>query len=155
MYKRLLLASDGARESLVSLREGALIAQSFKAETHLLSVDRESPSALMASTLSGQQIPAVGRDLLDLGLHRLRQLGIQATGELVRGDPTQAIIDRVKRFKADLVVLGHRRQSFFERWWSGPAGGYIADGVPCSILIARDTISDEEFNLRLIKGSFQ
>ena len=109
----------------------------------------------MASTLSGQQIPAVGRDLLDLGLHRLRQLGIQATGELVRGDPTQAIIDRVKRFKADLVVLGHRRQSFFERWWSGPAGGYIADGVPCSILIARDTISDEEFNLRLIKGSFQ
>ena len=97
-----------------------------------------------------QRFPVQGQDLLDLGLTRLRQLGVSATGELSRGEPARLITRCVRATKADLIVLGHRRQSFLDRWWSGPSGGYIIDGVPCSVLIARDTITDAEFERHLV-----
>ena len=98
------------------------------------------------------RFPVQGRNLLDLGLTRLRQLGVKATGELVRGEPARLITNRVRKLKTDLIVLGHRRQSFLDRWWSGANGGYIIDGVPCSVLVARDTITDEEFERHLAKA---
>ena len=149
MYKRLLLASDGTQESLVALREGALIAQSFGASAHLLIIDPDTTMGLMAKGYDRLPLPAQGQALFDLSLARLKQLGVSATGELLRGEPTLLIIDRVRRLKIDLVVLGHRRQSFLDRWWSGASGGYIVDGITCSLLVARDTITDEEFKRRL------
>lgn len=145
MYKQLLLASDGTRETLVALREGALIAQIFGARAHLLIIDRETPTMRIAEGYGMNPIPVHGQQLLDLGLSRLRQLDVEATGEVVRGEPADLITRCVRRHRVDLIVLGHRRQSFVERWWSGHSGAYIVDGVPCSVLIARDTVSDEEF----------
>lgn len=104
---------------------------------------------LMAEGYDGLQLPAQGKALFDLGLARLKQLGVSATGELLRGDATPLIVDCVRRLKVDLVVLGHRRQSFLNRWWSGGSGGYLVDGISCSLLVARATISDEEFERRL------
>lgn len=153
MYKNLLLASDGSRETLVALREGALIAQMFGAKAHLLIIHHETASIRIAESLTAQQIPAQGQDLLDLGLGRLRQLGVSATGELLRGEPAQLIISRARAKRSDLIVLGHRRQSFLSRWWSGPSGAYIVDGVPCSVLVARATITDEEFERHLTRAN--
>ena len=90
MYKNLLLASDGSRETLVALREGALIAQMFGARAHLLIIYAETSSMLVAESLGAQQNPTPGKELLQLGLDRLRRLGVSATGELVRGDPAAA-----------------------------------------------------------------
>ncbi len=153
MYKRLLLASDGTRESLVALREGALIAQSFRAEAHLLVIDRETATVRIAEGYSVGRLPVQGHELLETGLTRLRQLGVKATGELLRGEPARLITDRVRQLKIDLIVLGHRRQSFLHRWWSGVNGGYIVDGVPCSLLVARDTITDQEFDRYLSQAA--
>ena len=44
---------------------------------------------------------------------------------------------------ADLIVVGHRRQSAFDRWWSGPKGAYLMDCTDCSLLVARNAVSDE------------
>lgn len=153
MYKRLLLASDGAQASLVALREGALIAQSFGATAHLLIIDPETATTRAAEGYYASQHPLKGQELLDLGLYRLGQLGVEATGECLRGEPLSLIVNRVQRLDIDLIVLGHKRQSFLDRWWSGPGGGYIADYVSCSVLVARDTITDEEFERHLLTCS--
>ena len=42
-----------------------------------------------------------------------------------------------------LIVVGHRRLSAFDRWWSGPRGAYLMDYTDCSLLVARNVISDE------------
>ena len=149
MYKRLLLASDGSKESLVALREGALIAQSFRAAAHLLIIDSETPALRVAEGYCVSRMPVQGENLLKVGLMRMAQLGVDATGELLRGEPAQLISSRVKQLNIDLIVLGHKRRSFLDRWWSGPSGGYIVDDVSCSVLVARDTISDEEFERHL------
>ncbi len=152
LYKRLLLASDVTGESLVALREGALIARSFDAAAHLLIVDPETPAVRVAEGYGMNRFAVQGQDLLELGLSRLKRLGVNATGELTRGEPASLIVDRVRRLKIDLIVLGHRRQSFLHRWWSGPTGGYIIDEVSCSVLVARDTITDQEFE-RYLAGN--
>ena len=149
MYKQLILACDQTRESLVALREGAIIAQTFAARAHLMVIDQETPGLRVAEGLSGYRLPSPGADLLQLGLSRLGRLGVAATGEVVRGEIIPLLQKRVTRLGADLIVLGHKRQSFIDRWWSGSSGGYIVDRVPCSLLIARDTITDEEFERRI------
>ena len=45
--------------------------------------------------------------------------------------------------------MGHRRQSAFDRWWSGPKGAYLLDYTDCSLLVARDVISDEDMKAAL------
>ena len=67
----------------------------------------------------------------------------------MRGDPAQQIGDFAREVKADLVVVGHRKRSFLERWWTG--GGYIVDGVDCSLLVARTEISDAAFEAELAR----
>ena len=44
---------------------------------------------------------------------------------------------------ASTSAVGHRRQSAFDRWWSGPKGAYLMDYTDCSLLVARNAVSDE------------
>lgn len=145
MYRRILLAADGSRESLIALREGALIAAAYKASAFLLVIEREAPGVRVADGIYPLPITSEVSRLMEAGLARLRRLGIEATGAAVSGDPAAAISKAAKKFQADLVVVGHRRQSLLDRWWSGSTGAYLADNVACSVLVARNVISDEEF----------
>jgi nucleotide-binding universal stress UspA family protein len=150
MYERILLASDGSRESLVALREGALIAQALKAEAFLLIVHIDPAGMKLADAVyPAPRDLSVPQGLLNVGLERLARLGVKAGGEVVTGEPAPAIAACARRFRADLIVVGHRRQTLLERWWSGASGAYLVDSVDCSVLLARDVISDQEFEAHL------
>lgn len=146
MYSRILLAYDGSVEGRAALREGAVLAKRCGAKVFLLSVIAESGGMQLAEGLyagcSEQQLKTY-RDILNEGLVRLRDLGIDAVAELVGGEPAQAIGGYSKRINADLVVVAHRKQNLFERWWSGSVGAYLSDHVSCSVLLSRNTIGDE------------
>jgi nucleotide-binding universal stress UspA family protein len=92
MYKRILLASDETRESMVALREGALIARALGAEAFLLIVEAATAGQRIADGVypaPRDSRPAL--ELLDLGLTRLRRLGVASRGEVVFGEPAAAI----------------------------------------------------------------
>ena len=55
----------------------------------------------------------------------LRQL--DPVAKLVRGQPAEEIGNFAKQIEADLIVVGHQRQSAFDRWSSGPKGAYLMD----------------------------
>ena len=148
MYARILLAYDGSPEGRAALREGALLAKHCGAQVFLLSVVAETPGVRMAEGVHAgavaQQMQTY-KDVLQGGVDRLRALGMEATAELVTGEPAQAIGAYATRIQADLVVVAHRKQTLFERWWSGSVGAFLSDHVSCSLLLARNTISDEAF----------
>lgn len=145
MYKRILLATDGAPESLHALREGALLAKAYRAAVFLLVIDRFTAAARVADGVYPVPITSPAPELLERGLARLGRLGVAAKGSVAEGDAAMLIGKAARDFRADLVVVGHRRQNLLERWWSGSSGAYVTDQVDCSVLIARDIISDEEF----------
>ena len=147
MYRRILLVSDGTRESLTALREGALIARAFQAQAYVLIIDLQTVGKFMAtSTYLSPQDSTYLSDLLKLGLSRLRRLRVVASGEVARGEATRLICETERNFKPDLVVVGYRRTGILQRWWSGNAGAPLADALKCGVLLVREKITDEEFD---------
>lgn len=151
-YRRILLAYDGSMQGRSALREGALLARRCRAKVYLLSVVAETPGLRIAE---GQHPGAVSqhldslRTVLDTGVENLRRLGFDPEARLVVGEPSIEIGAYARQIKADLVVVGHRRQSLMERWWLGATGGYLVDHIDCSLLISRLSISDQAFEAEL------
>ncbi|MFI4973645.1 MAG: universal stress protein [Caulobacterales bacterium] len=153
MYRRILLAYDGSREGLIALREGALLAKRCGAQVFLLSVLSLGDMGLTTGDgvyvdVSAHQMDAY-KALLARGVAVAKQLGLEPVAKLVIGEPAQHIGAFAKEIEADLVVLGHRRHNIIQRWWSGATGAYVTDHVSCSVLIGRNTISDEAFQAEL------
>ncbi len=146
MYKRILLAYDGSVEGRTALREGALLARQCGAEVFLLSVLADPGTfGLTEAALAGAFIRIEDDfvEVLNEGVARLRQLGFDPASKMVRGEPAREIGTYASEIEADLIVVGHRRQSAFDRWWSGPKGAYLMDYTDCSLLVARNVVSDE------------
>jgi len=154
MYRRIVLAFDNTVEGRSALREGALLAKRYHAEVFLLSVLADSTAVAFAEGAqpgaAASHADAYGR-VLEEGLARLRQLGFTPKGKVVRGEPAQQIGEFARQVDADLVVVGHRRRNLLDRWWSGSTGAYIVDHIGCSLLVARKSISDEEFGREIAK----
>lgn len=152
MFKRILLAFDGTLEGAIALREGALLARRCGSEVHLLSVVPRTASVQVAESVwagvVAQQTDQY-RDVLERGRTRLRELGFDPKCRLVVGEPAVEIGAFAREVKADLVVVGHRRQNILARWWSGDTKAYLSDHVECSILIARNPISDAALEAEL------
>jgi nucleotide-binding universal stress UspA family protein len=152
MYRRILLAYDGSTEGRRALREGALLARRCQAEVHLLSVANASGGVLIgegafAGALEAQRLQV--REIFDEGVRRLAAMGFSAKSRLVDGDPATEIRLYAEEIKADLVVVGHRRKSLLERWWSGSSGAWLSDQLSCSLLISRSDIADDLFEAEL------
>jgi nucleotide-binding universal stress UspA family protein len=148
MYRKIVLAFDGSHEARSALREGALLALRCEARVWLLCVLTDGAAVAMAEGIqpgAAEQILAASRQLVDEGVGKLKSVGLEASGHIARGDPAPTISNFVREVGADLVVLGHRRRSFLERWWNGKSGAYIVDNVECSLLVAQHPVSDEDF----------
>ncbi|HLK26873.1 MAG TPA: universal stress protein [Caulobacteraceae bacterium] len=148
MYKRILLAYDGSREGARALREGALIAKACCAQVFLLSVVPESGGVLLVEGAQGGVVSKMAeayKEQLERGVARLKEFGFDPVARLVVGEPAPAIGAVAQEIGADLVVVGHRKQSLLSRWWGGSSGAYLSEHVPCSLLLCRDEISDEAF----------
>jgi len=152
MYERILLAYDGSLEGLIALREGALLARRFGSKLFLLSVLPDTGGTRMAENVYGgavaHQIDTY-KALLARGVDRLKQLGFDPVARLVVGEPAPQIGAFAKEIRADLVVLGHRKRTLLERWWSGGTGSYVTDYVKCSVLVGRNPIDDAAFEAEM------
>jgi len=148
VYQRILLAYDGSIEGRTALREGALLARRYGAQVFVLSVIREAAGTKLGEGVGGGGV-AQQRDeyerVLQEGMARLAALGFQAWGKLAIGEPAREIAAYAEQVKADLVVVGHRRQSAIGRWWSGASGAYLSDHIRCSLLVCRNVIDDQHF----------
>jgi nucleotide-binding universal stress UspA family protein len=155
MYDRVLLAYDGSREARGALREGALLARKFGCKVFLLCVVSEGAGVQIGEAALPGAV-ALTRDtyqaLFDEALEKLTQLGFKPEGRMVYGEPAAEIAAYARDVDADLVVVGHRKKNLFERWWSGQTSAYLSDHVGCSVLIARSTVTDEQFIAALGKA---
>ena len=151
MYKRVVLAYDGSVEGRTALREGALLARQCGAEVFLLSVLVDPGTFLLAEVAHAGASVQMENAFMERneGVARLKQLGFDPVAKMVRGEPAKEIGAFATQIGADLIVVGHRRQSAFDRWWSGPKGAYLMDYTDCSLLVARNVVSDEAMKAAL------
>lgn len=152
MYRKILLAYDGTLEGAIALREGAILAKSCGAEVFILSVAPDASGLQIAEGVVGgavSQHMERYREVLERGVTRLTAFGMKPVARLAVGDPARAIGAFAAETGVDLVVVGHHKRSLLDRWWSGPSGAYVSDHIACTLLIARNAVSDEEFEARM------
>jgi nucleotide-binding universal stress UspA family protein len=148
LYQRIVLAYDGSREGRSALREGALLAKRMGAKIFLLAVIADTPGMRVAEAAhagAAANQADTYKGILEEAIARLMKLGFSFEAKLVRGEPAQEITAYARQVKADLVVLGHRKQGLLARWWSASSGFYVSDNLDCSILLGQADISEEEF----------
>jgi len=141
MFQTIVLAYDGSAECRDALADGIDMATRFNAHCHLLAVvPPMNPMALSSGFMPEgllESDQALYNGVLEEGVSRLHQAGVQATGTLKTWvDPSQAIGAFAQETGADLVVIGHHRRSTLERWWRGSVGHHLLDHLPCSLLVS-------------------
>lgn len=148
MYRRVLAAYDGSREGRAALREAVILGRRMRAELHLLAVIAGKSGAEMEGTIYANILgdrEEQPQSILQEAVTLLASRGVEIQASMVRGDPVAEISAYAREIRADLVVVGYRRQSIMERWWSGAKGAFLSDHLDCTLLIARNEISQEDF----------
>ncbi len=143
MYRRILVAYNGAPESRLALDEAMRIAPAASVEVHLAAVVHY-PSAYL---LAGEYVPEVAladeREHMEADLKTAHELlaskGLNVIDHLVVGEPVDVLTKLVAELGVDLLILGHpRSKSFALRWWRGSVDAILIERVRCSILVAAD-----------------
>ena len=140
MYRNILLCYDGTIEGRNALKEGAEVALSMNAHTHLLAILRSSGADLKAESLGPSHFhdeqQQVAMRILREGVEWLKARNLDAQGQLVFGDPVGHIATCARKLGVDLIVVGHRHRSRLARWWSEDEDATLMEQAPCSILVA-------------------
>ena len=141
MYKNILLAYDGSESGQHALLGCQDIAQWNQASISLVAV---TPLSVQMISMEGgfydQSLADIDREkyaaVLADGLQRLAAAGFDAQGELLLGDTVDEIARHAEKIKADLIVVGHKRQtSWAARWWRGAVSKSLIEHAPCSVLV--------------------
>ena len=75
-------------------------------------------------------------EILSEGVAQLKKAGIDATGELLKGDAVDQLVEYAHSVSADLIMLGYKhRENWLERWWSGSVPKALIEHSPCSVLV--------------------
>jgi nucleotide-binding universal stress UspA family protein len=141
MFQTIIFAYDGSAKCQDALEEGIVLASRFNARCYLLAIIPPPPvMALADGPLPGEYVEdqqSRAHAILEAGLARLRQAGVEATGILKTDEsPVEAIGAVAHETGADLVVVGHHRRSALDRWWRGSVGHSLLDRLPCSLLVS-------------------
>jgi len=143
------VGTDAGSEEV--LRQAARVASTFGAR---LGVAHVLPPGFPEQAVSPHAAGAATDDIVDERRRRahLRELVGASTGlasdawdELVdRGDPAQVLIDRAKRYPADLVVVGTHDRRGVERLLLGSVAEKVVRGAPCPVLVIRAPLPIED-----------
>ena len=138
MYKRILLAFDGSPEGHEALHQGVDMARLCGAQVCLMAVVDPTVSTLPAQgmTFAIECQRRVIEAVLQAGLALLREQGLTARAQLRYGNPAEQIRLCAHEMASDLIVVGHRDQNAWARWWNGSVSSSVLDHAPCSLLVA-------------------
>jgi nucleotide-binding universal stress UspA family protein len=141
VYKTILLAYDGSESGQKALLESQEIGQWSHARMHLVAVmPLPTPSMPVEGWSYSAEADEAERQryqsVLDSGVERLRNAGLEVQGELVTGSSIDQIVRVAKAIRSDLIVVGHKHlESWTERWWRGSVSKHLIEHAPCSVLV--------------------
>jgi nucleotide-binding universal stress UspA family protein len=145
VYKTIVLAYDGSESGQRALLDCQEIGQWSQARLHLVAVmPLPIPAMAVEAWTYSPETDAAERasyqSVLDGGLERLRQSGLEVQGELVVGDSVDEIVRVARKVQAQLIVVGHKhREGWAERWWRGRVSVSLIEHAPCSVLMVITT----------------
>jgi nucleotide-binding universal stress UspA family protein len=90
----------------------------------------EEPSAIKSSRLDPQEAVSRAEQVL-------ASAGLEASGEVLSGNPREIILNDAKKWNADLIVVGSHGRRGFKRFLLGSVSEAVAMNAHCSVVVVR------------------
>jgi hypothetical protein len=124
--RHVLLATDGSAHS----QRAAQVAAAVAARCGL-------PMTVVSAIDPGEAASAEARTHVEAALEAVRSAGVPATGRVVAGKASEAIIAAANEVGADLIVIGRRGLNRARRLLVGSTSERVAGAAPCPVMIVR------------------
>jgi nucleotide-binding universal stress UspA family protein len=137
MFERILLAIDGSEHSYRAVPIAGDLARRYEGEVIVLHV-REHELTWGADIDIETDREAV--TLVDDVVRQLKERDVNVSGDVVRvpvGNAAKAIVDVASRDSVDLVVMGTRGLSEWERLLMGSVADKVVHLATCPVLVVR------------------
>lgn len=146
--RTVLVPVDGTVAHEHALDGAIAIAHMFAARIHLAMVIPTLSTLAGGEAVSGMMLPTTTKAVLDLAeqdaldyLERMgersRREGVEATAEVLRGDPVMAVLDLARRTQASLIVMGSHGRAGLDALLEGSVAKRITDKGTTPILLVR------------------
>jgi nucleotide-binding universal stress UspA family protein len=134
MPKKILVAYDGSEAAGHAFEQAQDLAGKYGAELHVLTVVRppdfgevvETEAVVENSRRHAHQIQKPLKD---------KAPGVRL--EVAVGHPAVKITAYAESNGIDLIVMGHRGKTLFERWLIGSVAKKVMSYAPCSVYVVR------------------
>ena len=139
MIKRILIAYDGSEPAGDAYDFGLDIAKKFDADVYVLAVARppdfgedvETEAVIENSKRHYEKALALLKS-------RAPSQGVRLHFKIAVGHPAEQIIFHAEQeYKTDLIVLGHRGKSLFERLRLGSVSKQVIHYAHCAVTVVR------------------
>ena len=142
---RVLIPHDGVPAHELAMNAGTEFSKLCGAEIRLVMVVPTSGTLSGLQAAAGQLMPCTARAMLELAQQEaedhlrghakeLKDGGISAGAEVLRGDPATCIVKAGDIFKADVIVLGTHGKSGTKAFWEGSVAARVATKTKASLL---------------------
>lgn len=137
---RALLAVDGSEASRRAMDLGAELAKSGALEISLIHVIPQSYVAGSLGVVTSVTYEQEGEaeSILRSAQNHLASKGVEVKGiYMPHGDPADQILQIAEKEGFDLIIIGNRGLSPFDRLLLGSVSRKVVDHAHCSVLVAR------------------
>lgn len=142
MYRKILLAYDGAPATAAALRQSTALARLYGAQLHLLGVVATTGSLGIAESMGSNDVWGMEHDtlrqILESTARELHREGLTVLICVREGDPATELAAYARELSIDLVLLGHTGNGMLSRWFHDSVGAKLLDLLPCSLLVAQE-----------------
>jgi nucleotide-binding universal stress UspA family protein len=138
----ILLAYDGSEMAKRAAAVAAELAGQLGAKVNVVHVQElPRPVVLEVPVAASPELEAEFREAGKAILAEGRRLSGESSlveGTLLSGAPGAAIVAHAERIGCDLIVLGHRGLTGFERFFLGSISEYVLRHAQCPVLVVKE-----------------
>jgi nucleotide-binding universal stress UspA family protein len=137
-FKRILIGFDGSSQAEKATEIGLSLAQSLDSKVLLFSVARPPEPATMVE-LSAMLDDAREHfeEKFKKMVQRAKELNVELSTDIAVGHPVEQIVHRAETDKIDLIVLGRRGMSKFEKMIVGYTSEKVIRYAHCPVMVVR------------------
>ena len=138
----IVVGTDGSPSAEAAVRRATELATWSGARVHLVTAYPDVPSyreRIVGSAKRGAvDLREVAEGVLARAADEFRSGGVAVETHAREGDPARVILDVAQEQDADLVVVGARGLTGFERFLLGSVSSKLSHHAPCSLMIVRE-----------------
>lgn len=145
MYDNILLPTDGSENAERALEQAIGLATGYDATLHVLYVvDVKHMVSEVAENVMSEQLKQMGHAVVDDIAERADRAGVHVNPSVLPGTPAQEILTYAGEHEIDLIVMGTRGRTGFDRLLVGSVTEKVVRLSDTPVLTVRMTRSEAD-----------